>query len=41
MAPVTGGVTNGEKNGAVKKSGLSESLFSPGIPIYRLKSMLA
>jgi hypothetical protein len=37
---VTGGVTNGEKDGLVFLSGDIKSLLAPGIPVYRIMGML-
>jgi hypothetical protein len=40
MAPMAGGVTDGEKNGLVFLFGSAKSFFVPGIPVYGIFSML-
>jgi hypothetical protein len=40
MAPVAGGVSDAEENRFILLSGLLERLFTPGIPIDRVISML-
>ncbi len=40
MAPVTGGVADGEKNGLVLGLGLGESLLAPRVPVHRIKGVL-
>ena len=40
MAPVTCGIADRKKNGLVLLLGLLEGLFSPGIPVHRIVSML-
>ena len=40
VAPVTGRIADAQQNHLVVLAGLFKSLFSPGIPIHRIKSVL-
>jgi hypothetical protein len=40
VAPVTGGITNGQKYGLIFLPGLLKRLICPGIPIHGIVSML-
>ena len=40
MTPVTGGITDGQKNGFVLPLGPGESLRPPGIPVHRVVCVL-
>ena len=40
MAPVTGGVADGEKDGLVLSLGLGKGLVGPGVPVDRVVGML-
>jgi hypothetical protein len=40
MAPVASGITDGEKNRLILPFGFFKCLITPGIPVYRVISML-
>jgi hypothetical protein len=40
MTPVAGGVTDGKENRFVFRFGLCEGFIGPGMPVYRIVSML-
>jgi hypothetical protein len=40
MAPVAGGIPNEKEHGLVFRCGPGESLFRPGMPVYRIVGML-
>ena len=40
MAPMTGGVADGEEDGLALGAGFRERLFAPGVPVHRIVRVL-